>query len=154
MSSLGLIPTLSLNNFEKCKFCSQAKITKAPYKSVERVSKPLDLIHSDICELDGVLTKNGKRYFITFIDDCSDFTFVYLIKNKYETFDIFKLFLTKTENQFIRKIKRFCSDRGIEYDSSVFIEFYKSDRIIHEKSAHFPPEMNGKAERKIGPLPS
>ena len=82
MSSLGLIPTLSLNNFEKCKFCSQAKSTKAPYKSVERVSKPLDLIHSDICELDGVLKKNGKCYFITFIDDCSDFTFVYLMKTK------------------------------------------------------------------------
>ena len=82
MSNLGLIPALSLNDFEKCEFCSQAKITKAPHKSVERVSKPLDLIHYDICELVGVLTRNDKRYFITFIDDCSDFTFVYLMKTK------------------------------------------------------------------------
>ena len=52
----------------------------------------LDLINSDICEL-GVLTRNGKRYFITFIDNCSDFTFVYLMKYENEAFDIFKLFL-------------------------------------------------------------
>ena len=98
MSNLGLIPALSLNDFEKCKFCSQAKITKTPHKSVEKVSEPLELIHSDICELDRVLTRNGKRYFITFIDDCSDFTFVYLMKNKNEAFDMFTLFLTEIKN--------------------------------------------------------
>ena len=53
MSSLGLIPKLSLNDFEKCEFCSQAKTTKTPHKSViENETEPLDLIHSDICELD------------------------------------------------------------------------------------------------------
>ena len=41
----------------------------------------MDLIHYDICEFDGTLTRNGKRYFITFIDDCYDYTYVYLMKN-------------------------------------------------------------------------
>lgn len=117
MSTLGLIPELSLNDFEKCEWCSQAKITKTPHKSVFRESEPLDLIHSDICELDGVTTRNGKRYFITFIDDCSDYSFVYLMKNKSEAFDMFKNFLNEIENQFNRKIKRLRSDRGTEYDS-------------------------------------
>ena len=72
MSNLELIPKLSLNDFEKCESCSQAKITKTPRKSVFKESKPLVLIHLDICELDGVLARNGKRYFIAFIDDCSD----------------------------------------------------------------------------------
>jgi hypothetical protein len=31
---------------------------------------PLELIHFDICEINRELTKGGKRYFITFIDDC------------------------------------------------------------------------------------
>ena len=79
---------------------------QTPHKSVFRESKPLDLIHSDICELDGTLTRNGKRYFITFIDDCSNYTFVYLMKNKSEAFDMFKVFLTEIENQFRKKIKR------------------------------------------------
>ena len=36
MSNLGLLPELSLNSFKKCEFCSQAMITKAPYRSVLR----------------------------------------------------------------------------------------------------------------------
>ena len=110
MSSLGYIPELSLNDFEKCEFCSQAKITKIPHKSVTRESEPLDLIHSDICEYEGILTRNGKRYFITFIDDSSNYSFVYLMKNKSEVIDMFKSFLNEIENQFNRKIKRFRSD--------------------------------------------
>ena len=106
MSSLELIPKLSLNDFEKCDFCSQAKITKNSHKSVVRESEPLELIHSDICELDGNLTRNGKRYFITFIDDCSDYTYVYLMKNKSEAFDMFKIFMIEIENQLNIKIKR------------------------------------------------
>ncbi|AES99654.1 transmembrane protein, putative [Medicago truncatula] len=37
---------------------------------------------SNICKLDGTLTKSSKIYLITFIDDCYDYTFVYLMKNK------------------------------------------------------------------------
>ena len=148
MSSLGLIPKLPLKDFEKCESCSQAKITKTPHKSVIRVSEPLDLIHSDICEFEGILTRNGKRYFITFIDDCSNFSYVYLLKNKSEAIDMFKIFLSEIENQFNRKVKRFRSDRGMEYGSDEFVKLYNSHGIIHERTAPYSPEMNGKAERK------
>ena len=53
MSILGLIPRLS-KDFEKCETCSQAKITKRPHKSVVRNTKLLKLIHSDLCEFDGI----------------------------------------------------------------------------------------------------
>jgi len=42
-------------------FRSQDKITEDSYKSVIVESKLLDLIHSDICELDGNLIRNGKN---------------------------------------------------------------------------------------------
>jgi hypothetical protein len=112
LSNLGIIPKFNFNKVEKCEFCSQAKITKKSHKSVIRESNPIDLIHSDICELDGTMTRNNKRYFITFIDDCSDYTFVYLMENKSEAFDMFKLFVNEIENQFDKKVKRLRSDRG------------------------------------------
>ena len=59
-----MIPKLSLNDFEKCEYYSQAKITKTPYKSVVRVTEPLDLIHYDICEFEGILTRNDKHYLL------------------------------------------------------------------------------------------
>ena len=65
-----MIPKLSLHEFDKCACCSQAKITKTLHKSVTRVIESLQLIHFDLREFDGMITKNNKRYFITFIDDC------------------------------------------------------------------------------------
>ncbi|KAA0046026.1 putative Polyprotein [Cucumis melo var. makuwa] len=61
MSRLNLIPKLSLHDFEKCACCSQAKITETSHKSVTIVTGPLELIHSDLCEFDGTLTRNSKR---------------------------------------------------------------------------------------------
>jgi hypothetical protein len=68
MSKRGLISYKHDNN-EKCEICIQAKMTKKPFPIVHRNSQILELIHSDICELNGILTRGGKRYFITFIDD-------------------------------------------------------------------------------------
>ena len=65
-----------MDDFDRYEYCSQAKITKTPHKYVIRKLEPLDLIHSDICEFEGTLTRNGKRNFITFIDDCSNYSFV------------------------------------------------------------------------------
>ena len=56
MNSLGLIPRLS-KDFEKCETCSQAKITKRPHKNVVRNIELLELIHSDLCEFEGILTR-------------------------------------------------------------------------------------------------
>lgn len=36
------------------------------------------------------LTRGGNRDLITFIDDCSKYTYVYLLKSKDQTFDAFK----------------------------------------------------------------
>ena len=142
MSRLNLIPKLSMHEFEKCACCSQAKVTKTLHKSVARVTEPLELIHFDLCEFDGTLTTNSKKYVIN-IDDCSDYIFIYLLKNKCDTFDMFKVYVTKIENQFNERVKRLCSNRRTEYDS--VNEFYNSKGIIHETIAPYSPKMNGKA---------
>ena len=97
MSSLGLIPRLS-KDFEKCETCSQAKITKRPHKSVVRNTELLELIHSNLCEFEGILTREGNRYIITFIDDFSKYTTIYLLKNKSDAFEKFQDFLKEVEN--------------------------------------------------------
>ena len=58
-----------------------SKIIKKPFKFVERISTLLELIHTDICEID-CLIRHGKRYFITFIDDYSRYTYVFPLKIK------------------------------------------------------------------------
>lgn len=147
MAKNGFISCKSFDD-QKCEVCIQSKMSKKPFPRVERNTELLELLHSDICELNGVLTRGGNRYFITFIDDCSRYTHVYLLKHKDEAFDKFKAFKALVENQLGRKIKALRSDRGGEYFSSEFSSFCEENGIIHQTSAPYTPQQNGLAERK------
>ena len=69
------------------------KITRKCYESIERDFELLELIHSDICEFEGILTRGGNRYFITFIDNFSKYSYVYLMKNKSDGFEKLSIFI-------------------------------------------------------------
>ena len=148
MIKCGLISCDNINNFDKCEICVKSKIVKKPFHSVERNFELLDLGHSDICELNGMLTRGGNRYFITFIDDYSRFTYAYLLKHKDDAFKVFKIYKTEVENQLRKKIKVFRSDRGGEYFSNDFNNFCEEHGIIHECSGPRTLEQNGLVERK------
>ena len=45
---------------KKCEICIQAKMTEKPFSKSNRNSIMLKLLHSDVCELNGVLTRWGK----------------------------------------------------------------------------------------------
>ena len=69
MVELSLILKLSLKNHGKCEYCVESKTTKKSCKSIERESDLLSLIHSDLGDLKNTMTRGGKRFYITFIDD-------------------------------------------------------------------------------------
>ena len=103
----------------------------------ERNSEILDLVHSDICELNRNLTRGGNWYFITFIDDRSRYKQVYLMKTKDQAFDIFKNYKSMVENQKERKIKILRSDRGGEYFPNDFNTFCEEHEIVHQRSVPY-----------------
>ena len=102
MSKHGMI-SYKHDDEKKCEICIQAKMTKKPFSKLDRNSIMLELVHFNICELNGVLTRGGKRYFITFIDNFCRFTYVYLMRNKDESFDMFKRYELKQKIKRIRK---------------------------------------------------
>lgn len=121
MSKDGLITYNDLEN-KRCETCVQAKITRLPFPKVERHTQMVDIVHSDVCEFNGFLTRGGNRYFVTFIDDCSRFVYVYLMKHKEEVFGMFKAYKSLVENQLNKKINVLRSDRGGEYFPSKFLK--------------------------------
>jgi transposase InsO family protein len=122
----------------------QAKQPRKPFKSVEDKNlAPLDLIHSDLCEMNGILTRAAKKYFITFIDDATRYCQLYLVKTKDKALNCFNIYKAEVENQLEKKIKRVRSDRGGEYLSNEFGEYYAEHGIIHETTTLYLPQSNG-----------
>ena len=58
----------------------------------------LYLIHSDVFGSMPTTSMNGSRYFLTFIDDCSRYCWVYFLKQKSEVFETFKIFKALVED--------------------------------------------------------
>ena len=98
--------------------------------------------------MNGILTRGGNRYFITFIVDYSNYTYVYLMKYKDQAFQIFKYYKSEVENKKGKKIKILRSDRGGEYFPIEFSSFCEENEIIHQTSAPYTPQKNRLTERK------
>ncbi|WVZ51699.1 hypothetical protein U9M48_002814 [Paspalum notatum var. saurae] len=63
LSSMSLIPSFTFAKGSKCHSCVQSMQPRKPHKAAEpRSLAPLEFIHSDLCEMNGVLTKGGKRF--------------------------------------------------------------------------------------------
>ena len=144
---LDHIPAFKMDPNHKCETCVEAKLTRTSFQTIERNTEPLDLIHSDVCDLKVVQSRGGNKYFITFVDDSTKYCYVYLLKSKDEAIDKFVLYKNEVENQLSRKIKVLRSDRGGEYESP-FAEFCAQNGIIHQTTAPYSPQQNGVAERK------
>ena len=62
LANLSLIPKSTFVKKSNCHVCVESKQTRKPHKAAKaRDSAPLELIHSDLCEMNGVLTKDGKN---------------------------------------------------------------------------------------------
>ena len=141
------MPTFQIDAKHKCETCVEVKLTRSSFQSVERHTEPLDLIHSDICNLKFVQTRGGNKYFITFVDYSTKYFNVYLLKSKDEAIKKFVLYKDEVENQPNKKIKVLRSDRGGEYELS-FVDICAQHGIIHETIAPYSPQSNGVVERK------
>lgn len=118
-----------------------------PKGKARRAQIELELIHSDLCGPMSEPSWMGARYFLTFTDDYSRKSFVYLLKEKTQVFNTFVQFKTLVENQTGLKIKRIRTDNGREYCHKTFDNFLSKYGIIHETTIPYTPEQNGVSER-------
>ena len=74
-----------------CESCLVGKMTKSPFKKKsKRASGILGLIHTNVCGPMNISARRGYYYFITFTNGLSRYGYVYLMKHKSESFEIFK----------------------------------------------------------------
>ena len=60
--------------------------------------KTTEIIHTYICGPFSLFGLSRKKYFITFIDDFLDYGYIFLIKEKSNALNVFKIFNVEVEN--------------------------------------------------------
>ena len=123
-----------------------AKSHQLPYSRSTSVSKaPLELIYSDVWG-PGPVSVGRQKYYVSFIDDFSKFSWIYLLKNKSDVFEKFHLFQAHVECLFNRKILAMQTDWGGEYQK--LNSFFERIGIYDHVSCSHAHQRNGAAERK------
>ena len=136
---------------DTCEPCIKGKMARKPFsgesKSHKQTTRPLELIHSDVCGPMQNKSIGGSFYFVTFIDDFSRYAFVYFMREKSEVFARFKEFEALVTNQTGLSIAQLRSDNGGEYIGRDFEQYLSGRGIHHQLTVRYTPEQNGVAER-------
>ena len=73
-----------------CETCIGGKHLRTPFaSSTTQTTEVLELVHSDVCGKMQEKSLGGGEYFLTFTDDKSRYTWVYILKTKDQVFDCF-----------------------------------------------------------------
>ncbi|KAG8486247.1 hypothetical protein CXB51_019546 [Gossypium anomalum] len=97
--------------------------------------------------LDGVPSRGGANYMLTFIDDFSRKVWAFFLKKKSYVFSAFKSWKIMIEKQTGKQIKYLRTDNGLEFCSDEFNRLCKSEGIMRHLTVRHTPQQNGIAER-------
>ena len=117
--------------------------------SVSHAHSSFDLIHSDVWGPSPISTPGGSRYFVIFVDDFSRYTWIYLFKNRYKLYQIYRDFTKMIETQFSKHIKVFRSDNAQEYKAHEFTSILHQFGTVPHSSCPDTFQQNGRAESKL-----
>ena len=133
-----------------CESCQLGKHTRVsfPKRFNNRAKSPFELVHIDVLGPCRTASTLGFQYFVTFIDDYSQCTRLFLMKNRVELYSIFHKFYAEIQTQFNISIRVLHSDNAREYFSAPFISFMSQHEILHQSSCAHTPQQNGVTERK------
>ena len=142
-----MVPGVVFEN-KNCEACILGKHCRTVFqKSTTVYENCFDLVHSDVWTAP-CLSRDSYKYFVTFIDEKSKYTWLTLIQTKDRVLDAFRNFQTYVTNHYHAKIKILRSDNGGEYTSNAFKQHLSQYGILHQTSCPYTPQQNGVAERK------
>ena len=152
MIQKGLVSGIPNINVEKelCPSCLLGKQARQvfPQATTFRATKPLELIHGDLCGPITPSTPGGNRYIFVIIDDHSRYMWTVLLKEKSEAFSKFKRLRGLVEREIGEKIGTFRTDRGGEFVSHEFNSYCDISGIKRHLTAPYTPQQNGVVERR------
>ncbi|KAL0641354.1 hypothetical protein Bca4012_102580 [Brassica carinata] len=142
-----IMPNMSFNHLE-CEACILGKHCRTVFPTSETIyANCFDLVHSDVWTAP-CMSRENQKYFVTFIDEKSKYTWITLLPSKDRVFDAFVNFQAYVTNHYNATVKVLRSDNGGEYTSHAFKNHLAKHGIVHQTSCPYTPQQNGVAERK------
>lgn len=147
ISGVILVPS---EEAESCNTCVQAKSTCKPVpdeREGERAEELGEEVHSDLWGAARTVTLGGRKYYVTFTDDATRWTLLYLLRLKSEVFTAFKSFKAWLDVHHAKRIGALNTNRGGEYLSEEFKAYLEERGIVAKLSMHDTHEEAGVLER-------
>ncbi|KAG7840708.1 hypothetical protein KL941_005419 [Ogataea angusta] len=139
-----------------CQDCLAGRFVKSkPKISSTSVSRPLELLHADICGPFPHTGINGEKYFLVIVDRFTHITSSYCLKVKSEATDLIRQFINKAETQLSSyncKVITLRTDNGGEFVNKSLEAFLASKGITQELTVAHSSHQNGDVLHPIGPL--
>ena len=102
-----MVPRISSLSPIECESCQLGKHTRVPFpKRLDQWTKfPFKLVYTDVWSPSRTESTLGFRYFVTFIDDYSHCTWLFLMKTRAKLSSIFQKFHVEVRTQFNTSIR-------------------------------------------------
>lgn len=104
-----------------------------------------DLLHCDIWGPYHIPSHSGHKYFFTLVDDCSRFTCIYLLRQKFDAVTVIPHFFNMVTTRFNATINTFRSNNAPELS---FKDYFVEKGVLHQFSCVERPQQNFIVERK------
>jgi hypothetical protein len=131
-----------------CKPCIVGKHHRNlfPAKALHCAMRILQRIHSDM-HMVPVATSSGYCYWVTFINDWSRYSWIYLLKRKSNVFEAFKAVKVFVKLQFGALIKCLHDNKGSKYIGHLWDAFFAQTGIQRKHTVEGMLQQGGIAER-------
>ena len=119
----GLLKGAKTCKLEFCEHCVMGKQRKVKFgTAIYSTEGILDYVHLDVWGPTKSASMGGIHYFVTFVDDLSKRTWVYVMKSKCDVFNVFLKWKNMVEAQIGKKIKHLKTDNGGEFCNDQFLK--------------------------------
>ncbi|KAG8989072.1 hypothetical protein FRB90_002415 [Tulasnella sp. 427] len=135
-----------ISGSEPCDPCIRGKHSRTPFPKTgrTRATKPLELVHTDICG-PFPTSRKGYKYYQPYLDDNTDWGVVYWLKAKSDAATSLKDYHVRAENHTGNKLMTIRSDNGDEFEGD-FERHCTLHGIQHQRTTVYTPQQNGVAE--------
>jgi hypothetical protein len=130
-----------------CAPCIKGKGHALPFGKERSIrSKPGEFIHLDVWGPISIASHGGEHYFVTFTDDATRFTWLFLLKSRSQVTEVYIQLETYLKTQFNYVIKKVHGDDAPEHKP--LAAYLASKGTVWDPTPPYTKQLNGVAEIK------